>query len=222
MLFGLVGSTFKNLLHRLSGLSQKMADIDIVLAARQRVESLTVDGIKDRRHHLLLAMLDYLQPPGRQTIAQEISDCVDGQELKDLATHYITSVFMPSTFSVLLLGRSHDFEIILLVKATGAKTPRPTSSSSSADEQVEVQVFDNYISSSQPRMVERICLQRDGYRCADTGAWSTKTPEHLLPANANGYLDDTETCHIIPLSLAQYGDSHEAVCFPPILAMLRA
>lgn len=189
---------------------------DPVLAARQRVDSLTVDGGRDRRRNLLLAMLDYLEPEGLQAIAQEISNCANDKALKDLATHYITSVFIPSMFSLLLVC-SYNFNIILLVKATGGKTPQPTPSPL-ASEQAEVQELDDCISSSQAhlstRMVGRTCLMRDGYRCVASEAWSTKTPQHLLPADVYGKQDETATCHIIPLSLAQYGDSHEAVCFP--------
>lgn len=188
-----------------------------VAAAQQRVNSLTVDGVKDCRRAVLNAMLNHLVPPGLNTIAQEIVDCANDGELKELATHYVTSVFKPGMFFYFMLVHTQNFQLHLIAKAAGGKTPPPSPSPINREES-QVENVEESLGSSQTRpstrTVETICLPRDGYRCLATQRWSRKAPQHLLPANFNiSHLEKTETCHIIPLSLAQYGDSEQAVSF---------
>lgn len=97
------------------------------------------------------------------------------------------------------------------VKATGGKTPRPSPSPLAAVE-AQVQDAEDWLSASvhrpSTRSLETACLERDGYRCIVTGNFSMKAPPALFPAGVGPV--NTQTCHIIPLALAQYNESSAA------------
>jgi hypothetical protein len=67
--------------------------------ARQRIENRQVLGAEDCKRSVLLAMLDHLPASGRQNIEYDIMHCANNDGLNDLAFHYITSIFRPSTCS---------------------------------------------------------------------------------------------------------------------------
>lgn len=107
------------------------------------------------------------------------------------------------------------------VKATGGKTPRPSPSPLGAVE-AQVQATEDWPGASahhaSTRTLEKACLERDGYRCIVTGHFSNKTPAALLPAG--GGTVNTQTCHIIPLALAQYDENENSAAVCVLLAIL--
>jgi hypothetical protein len=110
--------------------------------------------------------------------------------------------------------RELELTLHTAVKTTGGKTPQP-SPSPFADVEAEELAAEDWLgdsasSSSSARRAEKSCLDRDGYRCVFSGHYSERAPQNRVPAGAIQV--ETQTCHIIPLALAQYNESSTVVC----------
>ncbi|PGH06438.1 hypothetical protein AJ79_06528 [Helicocarpus griseus UAMH5409] len=165
--------------------------------AKQRIQRLPKDGVKDPKR-VLSAMLDNLPPSGRAAIANETIAFASDDELKQTSEYYVHNVFKPNELFF-------HFEL----KSAGGATPTSTPSTY---EELEVQADElsgslgSYASS---KSLERICFPRDNFKRVVTQLMSQRMPQYLRPANS--IPAPTQTCHIVPLALAQHGSSDQGI-----------
>lgn len=112
-----------------------------VAEARQRV--VVLQTIDECRRKVLLGMLDYLKSPGLNMVTNDIFGCANDEELRELASYYVSSIFKPSMFpsfpsyypSACSYSFSSNMLTFPLVKSMSSKAspPSPTTLGDEAD-----------------------------------------------------------------------------------------
>ncbi|KAF7719920.1 HNHc domain-containing protein [Penicillium ucsense] len=146
----------------------------------------------DKTRDFLRDFFKVLSPDGREHLADDVSECANDEQLRQLVRSIETGLLIP-------------------MKAQGGKTPTDITPSprygvEDSIENLKSQDIEPITRGLQSQLRQH-CLERDGYKCVVTGRYSGN---HAHPQNApTTYL---EAAHIIPFTLASFqSNDREAV-----------
>ncbi|OJJ66011.1 hypothetical protein ASPBRDRAFT_667000 [Aspergillus brasiliensis CBS 101740] len=134
----------------------------------------------------LEVVFKHLPVDGKLNLASDISDCETDSELRQLVTSIETGLLLPMRASG---GQS------------AAITPSPRWGFQDSVENLAAQDFESQTRHAQQRLRAE-CLRRDGGCCIVTGASDYRNPTTPITG-------ELEAAHILPFSLASYGNEIE-------------
>ncbi|OJD12676.1 hypothetical protein AJ78_06762 [Emergomyces pasteurianus Ep9510] len=158
-------------------------------AAQMKIRLYDPRAEDDKTKAILTSFLDYLPNESKYSLAEFIA-CSSEETLYMLSKHLYTALLLP-------------------IKAKSA-TPRVTSSSlDDADNDIEemASVMDKTSTRNRQKLMKKLCLKRDDFRCLATGAIDLNY--HGTQESLTGNSGITDLAHVIPFSMGAWSDKQE-------------